>query len=194
MTQPLRVLVAAGAVGVVLLTLLPLGGLLAGIVDPPPSAFGNATPTLGELLERSRALQLLATTLALAVVVTAVVLPLGTWLGWVEQRGRYPGARSLGVLGLMPLAMPSYILASTVRESFGPGGWIGASLGLPVFTGFWPAALVLALITIPYVQLLVSAALMRMSASEEEAARTLGAARGTRREELAKRVEAGREL
>ena len=165
MSRWLRGLLVVGAFGVVSLTLLPLGGLLAGLIDPPPSGFGGEARTLTELFAQSGTARLFGTTVALALVVSTAVIPLGTWLAWVEQRAHYPGGRVLGVLDLMPLAIPSYILASTVRETFGPGGWIGAPLGLPVSSGFWPAAGVLTLITVPYVQLLVGAALMRMSAA-----------------------------
>lgn len=175
MIRPVGARLRWASIAVVGLVLLPLAGLLAGLIWPPRGGFATEPPTLARLALQSGALRLLGTTLALAGVVTVVVVPLGTWLAWVEQRTRYPGARLLGVLDLMPLAMPSYIVASTVRESFGPGGWIGAGLGLPIFTGFAPAALVLMLVTVPYVQLLVAAGLMRGSAAEEEAARCLGA-------------------
>jgi len=173
---------ALAALGVAV-PLLPLLGLLAGVLDPPPTPFGDAPPgSLGARLlalpgdlAASGALGLLGRTLALAAVVAAAALPLGTWLGWVEQRARYPGARALAVLGLLPLAIPSYVLAATLRSALGPGGAVGGALGLTRFTGFGPAALALTLVTTPYVQLLVSAALARVPAEEEEAARVLGA-------------------
>lgn len=165
----------AFAVGVTCLTLVPLAGLLLGALHPPPSPFASGPTSLRALFARSDAVRLFASTLALAAVVSLAALPMGAWLAWVEQRAQYLGGRALGVLSLLPLAMPSYLVASTIRESAGPGGVIGRHLGLGAFRGFWPAALVLTVITVPYVQLLVSAALARLSAAEEEAARTLGA-------------------
>lgn len=143
------------------LPVAPVAGLLIG---PPSAGFSNAPGDLGE------GLQLLLTTLALALVVSGAAAFAGTWLAWVEQRSSYRGVRLLGVLSLMPLAVPSYILAGTLRHTLGPGG-----IGRVPFTGFWPAALTLTLATIPYVQLLVSAALARVPSADEEAARTLGA-------------------
>ncbi len=171
----LRSLPLAGAVAVTLLVLLPLGGLIAGALHPPPTPFHTGPATFAALIQRSGVWRLFASTLGLGAVVSLAALPSGTWLAWVEQRARYPGVRALGILTLLPLALPSYLVASTIRDTVGPGGLVGRSLGLGVFRGFWPAALVLTVITIPYVQLLVSAALARMSAAEEEAARSLGA-------------------
>jgi iron(III) transport system permease protein len=168
---------AAARLGAGLATLLPLVGLLTALGQPAADPFGAASPGLGELLGRSGALALLGRTLALALCATALAVPLGTWLAWVEQRTEYPGRAWLGVADLLPLAVPSYILAAALRESLGPGGALGAALGLPRFTGFGPAVLALALIGAPYVQLLVGAALLRLSAAEEEAARLLGASR-----------------
>ena len=111
----------------------------------------------------------------LALCVAALALPLGTLFAWAERRWVYPGARFLCVLTLVPLAIPSYVLAGTVRQALGPGGWLGGPLGLPTFAGFGAAVAVLTLTTTPYVQLLVGAALARSGADEEEAARTLGA-------------------
>lgn len=151
-----------------LLVLLPVGGLVAALVQggggDPLSWL--AAPGTGALLGRS---------VALAVVVTGLVLPAGAFLAWAEQRARRPRWLPPAWVALLPLAMPSYLVASALREALGPGGWPGRWLGGGVFAGFWPSALVLAVITLPFVQLLVGAALARSSASEEEAARLLGA-------------------
>jgi len=156
------------------LVLLPLLGLAAAAIDPPPDPFGGPPPRAADVLSGG----LLGVTVALGLIVTALSVGVGGWLAWVEARADYPGRAPLGVLGLLPMAMPSYVLAATVATTLGPGGWVGKPLGLPVFSGFWGATLVLVVATAPYVQLVVGAALGRLSASEEEAARTLGASRG----------------
>lgn len=159
------------ALGALAVVLLPLAGILVAVVDPPAGPLGDAAPSLFDVITPELAL----TTLALGVLVGGLAVVLGTWLAWVEARGTYPGRSVLGVLGLLPLAVPSYVLASTLATTLGPGGFVGRPLGLPVFSGFATAVLVLVLSTTPYVQLVVGAALGRMSAGEEEAARTLGA-------------------
>lgn len=164
------------------LPLLPLLGLAAASWAPAPRLFaGGADADWSTLLTHpSGGPGPLVLSGLLALCVGAVALPLGTLFAWAERRWTYPGARVLGLLTLLPLAIPSYVLAGTLRQTLGPGGWLGGPLGLPVFSGFWAAALVLILTTTPYVQLLVGAALARAGADEEEAARVLGA-RGWRR-------------
>lgn len=157
------------------LVLLPLLGIGYGLAVPPPSIFGLEPEPLATLITSSGVVSLLLRSLLLSGVVAVAALVLGTWLAWIEQRTRYPLVRILAVASLLPLAVPSYLVAAVLREQLSPGGWIGGPLDLPPFTGLLPAAITLTVITAPLVQLVVGAALARSSAAEEEAARTLGA-------------------
>jgi len=80
----------------------------------------------------------------------------------------------------LPLVVPSFVMATTVIEFFGPGGVLNGWLGVfgvdetPVIAGLPGATLVLVLMTYPYVFLSVRAALRRMDPSLEEAARSMG--------------------
>lgn len=103
------------------------------------------------------------TSLALAVVVGAGALVVGTATAWIVGRTRLRGRRAWAVLLLLPLAVPSYVAAY---------GWVSLA---PWFSGFWAAALVLVASTAPYVALPVFAALSRGEAGLEEVARSLGA-------------------
>lgn len=152
---------------------LPLAGLLGAIVDPPPDPLGG-NPSLSSVLSGSRVGELLVSSLGLSVVVAVLATGLGAALAWAEARLEFPGRSVLGVMALLPLASPSYLLAATFAHAFAPGGAAGF-LGLARPTGLWAAALVLVVVTTPYVQLVVGAALARGSAAEEEAARSLGA-------------------
>ena len=105
-----RIFAAATA----LLVVSPLIGLLVGLVNPPPDPYGMPIPSLAELLTRSRALQLLANSVILSVAVSVCAVLSGGWLAWAEQRLDYPGRRGLGVLSLLPLASPSYLVAATM--------------------------------------------------------------------------------
>jgi len=165
----------AGIVALGLLVVVPALGLLVHAVDPPADPFGGAPPSLATLLMAPGTAGLVLRTLALAAGVSAGSVVLGTLLAWSEHRLDLPGARWLGMLTLLPLALPSYIVAGTVRSAMGRGGWLGSALGLDGFTGLPAAVLVLTVATTPYVQLVVGAALTRIGASTEEAARTLGA-------------------
>lgn len=134
-----------------------------GLVEPPP-------------LRWTRVLLLVGKTLALAGFVSFFSLILGTFLGILQGRASYPGRRLLSLLSLLPLAVPSYLLAAIVRESMAPQGALGEWLGTEgIFSGFWPAVFVLTLSCTPYVHLLVSSAMSTFAAGEDEAARSLGA-------------------
>ncbi len=165
----------AGGIAVALLVAVPLVGLGVAVLDRAPDPFTGAQPLLLDLVRTSHALDLLGTTMALALIVALGAAVLGTWLAWAEARWTTPMGRWLALATLLPLAMPSYVVAATAATTLGPGGWIGRPLGLPRLTGFWMAAAVLLVVTTPLVQLIVAAALARSSAAEEEAARTLGA-------------------
>jgi len=158
-----------GAVGIVSLVALPIVGMIfahaqpPGLVTPPPLEWGRVWP-------------LVLRTLLLAFGVAAASLLLGTVLGFAQARMAYRGRRVLGVLSILPLAIPSYLIAAIVRESMAPNGPLGSLLATEsVFTGMGPAALVLTVACTPYVQVLVASALTRFPAAEEEAARALGA-------------------
>ena len=155
------------------LVLVPLAGLVHSVVSPPVALFPAPPAAPAELL------RLLGRSIGLAAGVALVAVPVGTWLGWAEQRSADRSVRWLSIGCLLPLAVPSYVLAGALREQVGPGGRIGgilAGLGLELDArGLGAAALVLVAITTPLVQLLVSASLSRLSAAEEEAARALGA-------------------
>jgi iron(III) transport system permease protein len=166
---------SAGAFIVTFIVFIPLVGLMLGLLDPIPNPFLGTTPSFTSLLQQTGAQKMLLNTVLIAVAVSVAAVCMGTWLAYMQQRADYPGRKLLSLLCLMPLAMPSYLLAATLRESLGPGGMLGKPLGFPMFTGFWPAFIVLVLTTVPFVQLLVNATLARSSSAEEEAARTLGA-------------------
>lgn len=166
--------------GIASLTLLPLGGLLLGFLELPgtyPSYLAESY-TLVQLIQQKGLTKLIFNTLSLAMIVSTFAVFIGTWLAWVEQRTSYWGAKWLGRLDLLPLAMPSYILAVVLREAIGPGGFLGSFFHWPLFRGFIPAVIVLTIITVPYVKLLVFSVLTRLSAAEEDVAYCLGASKG----------------
>ena len=170
-------LILLGAVLIIFVTAIPLLGLIASLFNPPSNPFVLEPPTLGALFQQTGALILLGNTLALALLVSGFSVGIGLWLAWVEQRTVYPGVKWLGILDLLPLAMPGFLLAIALQGSLGPGGVIGSIFNLPPFRGFFPTVIVLTLSLTPYAQLIISAALKRGSVAEEEAARGLGATR-----------------
>lgn len=162
----------AAALVVAALCGVPLLALAIAVANPAPDPFSGAAPSLGAAFGAAGGWRLLWRSVLLAVGVAAVALPAGTWLAWVEHRLSFPGRAVVAVLTVVPLAMPSYVLAACVARSLGPGGW------LPLFervSGLPAAVGVLGVVTVPYVQLIVGASLVHGSAAEEEAARSLGA-------------------
>lgn len=157
---------------VALLALAPLAYLAV-------RAVGAADGPL-DLALRPRTVQVLGNTLFLALVVGAASVAVGLPLGWLTARTDLPARRVWAVLVVIPLAIPSYVLAFALIATIGPGGAVRDLLApfgverLPSFYGFPGAALVLTLATYPYVTLAVRATLWRTDTGLEEAARMLG--------------------
>jgi iron(III) transport system permease protein len=134
---------AISALGVfaALSALLPLGYLLVRL-------FAGVEKALAELL-RARTLELLANTLLLTVSVTIAAMLLGFLQAWLTTRTNLFGAAFFAVLGTLPLAIPSYVLALAYTSVF------------PSFNGFFASWITLSLASAPYVFLAVSASLIR---------------------------------
>lgn len=162
---------AAGVV-VALLALAPLAYLAV-------RAAGVADGSL-DLVFRARTVQVLANTLAMALLVGAGAIALGLPIGWLTARTDLPARRLLTVLTLIPLAVPSYVLTFAVIGMLGPTGTLAgllAPLGvdrIPALYGLPGAVFVLTLATYPYVAIAVRAASRRLDPTLLEAARTLG--------------------
>lgn len=113
-------------------------------------------------LWQARTAALVGRSLMLVVVVTAVCVVLGVGLAVLVTRTDLGARRPLAVALTLPLAMPSYLLAYL---------WVSV---YPAVSGFWGAALVLALVSYPLVFLTTMAALSRIDPAQEEVARSLG--------------------
>ena len=158
-----------GTAAISSLVLMPLLGLTLAIIDRQPDAFTGEVSSIEDLVTGAGVVVLLLRSMALAIAVAIGSVLCGGWLAWVEHRTKVP--RWWALLTLLPLAMPSYIVAATLRSALSPGGWIGSNLGLPHMTGFGVAVIVLTVITAPLSQLIIGAALRNTSPAEEEAAR-----------------------
>ena len=117
---------------------------------------------LAENLFRARTLELIYNSLSLTLVVCITAMTVGTAQAWLSFRSDLAFRRFFQVVAILPLAMPSYVLAYA---------WLSVASGINGFIGSW---LVLSISTSPYVFLAVSAAFNRHSGSGEEVARTLG--------------------
>jgi iron(III) transport system permease protein len=117
---------------------------------------------LAENLFRARTLELIYNSLSLTLVVCITAMTIGTAQAWLSFRSDLAFRRFFQVVAILPLAMPSYVLAYA---------WLSVASGINGFIGSW---LVLSISTSPYVFLAVSAAFNRHSGAGEEVARTLG--------------------
>lgn len=164
-------LLAAGLV-IAFLALLPLVYLVI-------RALGAESDVLGFLL-RPRTVGAVAGTLALGVLVGIGSVALGVPIAWLTTRTDLPGRRIWAILTLVPLALPSYVVGFAFLAFFGPRGTLQGMLApfgveqLPSIGGLFGAALVLTLVSFPYVALATRAALLRLDPSVEESARLLG--------------------
>ena len=132
------------------------------------------------LVFRARTAQILGRTVLLIGIVTVISTVLGTLLAWFTLRTDMPFKRVATVAVVMPLVIPSFVMATTAIQFFGPGGlledWL-APFGMermPRFSDLRGATLVLVLMTYPYVFLAARGALRRLDPALEEAARSMG--------------------
>lgn len=118
-------------------------------------------------------------------VLLALLVALGTVLiavpyAFLVVRSDIPARRIWGLVGALPLVVPSYVGAFALVGAFGPRGLLRELLApfgverLPEMYGFAGALTVLVLFTYPYVLLLVAASWRRIDSSLERAARGMG--------------------
>ncbi|MDX1419498.1 MAG: iron ABC transporter permease [Rubricoccaceae bacterium] len=164
-------LVAAGV-------LVPLGYLLVRAFEAEPEE-------LAALLLRWRNVRLLGNTLGLTAGVLAAATALALPLAWLVTRTDLRGARVVTLLGVLPLAVPGYVMAYALLGLAGTNGLL-AQVGVvwPRPSGYGGALVALTLYTFPYLFLNLRTVLLGLDPSLEEAARSLG----YREREVARRV------
>lgn len=114
------------------------------------------------LLWRPRVGELLVNTVQLTVLVTVLCIVVGLAAAWCVERSDMPFARTLGVLLVLPLAVPEYVNGSA---------WVSL---FPDMHGFWAATFVMTLSHYPLVYLPAAAVLRFGDPALEESSRMLG--------------------
>ncbi|RWA23441.1 ABC transporter permease [Mycolicibacterium brumae] len=109
-----------------------------------------------------RTAALIGRSLLLVTVVTAASVLLGVGLAVLLARTDLAARRVWAVALMLPLAVPSYLMAFL---------WVSL---FPRFGGLWGSALTLTLVCYPLVLMTTLAALTRVDPGQEEVARTLG--------------------
>jgi iron(III) transport system permease protein len=172
-------LVAAAAIAAV--AMAPLGGLVffaaRGSGSTWPHLVANVLP------------HALRTTILLLTGVGLLVVVIGVGTAWLVTMFRFPGRRVFEWALLLPLAVPTYIIAyayldvmhpigpvqSALRDLFGVGR--PRDLWFPEVRSLGGCIFLLGVVLYPYVYLPVRALFLMQSGAMIEVARTLGASR-----------------
>jgi iron(III) transport system permease protein len=157
--------------------LLALAGLAGAWLTPAPEVWTH----LRQHVLPGAAVNTLALLLAVAVGCGAI----GVACAWLNARCEYPGRRVFDWALLLPLALPTYVVAFVAIGLFDYAGPVqaawrtlsGSRATLFSPNGWGWAAALLVLCFYPYVYLTVRAVLLRQGDSAGEAARTLGLGR-----------------
>ncbi len=135
--------------------------------------------TLDFLLRRS-AVMVVLRTLITVILTTAFSLLVAVPAAWLTMRTDLPLRRLLSVALALPLVVPSFVMATTSIEAFGPRGVLQRMLEplgvqkLPDIYGLEGATFVLVLMAYPYVYLTVRGAIANMNPELAEACRSMG--------------------
>ena len=160
--------------------LLPVALVVIGVVIPLVylliRAFQADPDELARLVLRMRNLELLWNTLTLTVGVLGGTAMLAFPLAWLTTRTDLPGRRWLTWLGVLPLAIPGYLMAYALLGATGSQGVLSEIIGvapdrLSGYTGAWVA---LSLGTFPYLFLNLRTTLLDLDPALEESAQALG--------------------
>ncbi len=159
--------------------------VLVGLAMLLPIAYlvirgAGATTEAWELLFRVRTLHIIGRTSLLVFIVTGFSVLLAVPIAWLTTRSDLPYRRVWSVLTTMPLVVPTFVGAFPFVSVLGPRGVLQQVLEplgverLPDIYGLPGAALVLVLLSYPYILLTVKSAFQGLDPSLEESARTLG--------------------
>ncbi|WP_132249820.1 ABC transporter permease [Methylobacterium segetis] len=181
LTQPLRSPPLAWALGALALT----GLVLSPLVSLGHAALQGSGELWPHLLEYVLPQAVLQTAGLLAGVGLAVTL-IGTGAAWLVAAYDFPGRRLLEIGLLLPLAVPTYIVAFAYLDLLHPLGPVQSGLRdlfgiasprdlrLPELRSLPGCILLLGFVLYPYVYLPTRALFLMQAANLLEAARTLG--------------------
>ncbi|HIF72364.1 MAG TPA: molybdate ABC transporter permease subunit [Dehalococcoidia bacterium] len=123
-------------------------------------------------------ISIVALSLQIALVATAVTLPLGMFVAWLLVRKQFPGKFALDVIVSLPLALPPVVIGYALLWVVGTNGWIGqlseSIFGSTLAFTWLAAALAAAIVSLPLVVRSFTAALAGVDPRLEVAARGLG--------------------
>jgi molybdate transport system permease protein len=123
----------------------------------------------------------LGLSLRVALLATAVVLPLGVVLAHVQARRRYPGHGLVTTVLLMPLVLPptvtGYYLVVLLGHDGPLGGLVRRLTGADIMFTYWACVVTAGTMALPLVVRTVQGAFEALDPTYEEIAATLGVGR-----------------
>jgi iron(III) transport system permease protein len=153
----------------VALVLLPVASVLVGAFGGPSETWRHlASTVLTDYVSHS---------LLLVLGVGAATLLLGVSTAWLITTCDFPGRRFFEWSLILPLSVPTYIMAYTYAEILRGGSLLGPESSAALRSNLMTlpgAGLVIALALYPYVYLITRASFLRQSGSVLETARILG--------------------
>jgi len=157
----------------ILLIVLPIIGVYSQSLE-------RGVGALWESIADPLAWKAVLLTLKLSVIATLINMLIGTMVGWVLNRYRFPGRRLLNSLVDLPFALPTAVGGLMILLLLGPNSFVGGlaqKLGFEIV--FHEPAIVIAMmfVTFPFVIRAVQPLLEELDKSEEEASYTLGASK-----------------
>lgn len=149
--------------------LLPMVYLLARALEAD-------TATLIDVVFRERNLKLLWNTLTLTLCVLTLTTLIALPFAWLVTRSDLKHRKFHSLMGVLPLAVPGYVMAYALMGLSGYYGFANHFFGLrlPRPEGLSGSAIALTLYTFPYLFLNLRASLLGLDPSLEESARSLG--------------------
>ncbi|MEQ6916504.1 ABC transporter permease [Halomonas aquatica] len=164
-------------IGIALIVALPVIVVLAHLFMPTDGIWQHLGSTV---LPRY-----LGNTLFLVVAVGLGTFVIGTGTAWLVVMCRFPGRRLFEWGLLLPLAVPTYVIAyaytdflqyagplqTWLRETF---DWSAGDYFFPDIRSLWGAATLITLVLYPYVYMLARAAFLEQSVCVLDVGRTLG--------------------
>ena len=126
-------------------------------------------------------LKLSLNTVSLIILVVIFSILISLPLAFLNVRTNLPFAKYLTSISVLPIALPSYVMATTQIEIWSKNGWVHNFFKMffdmnsfPSFYGLPGSVFVLSLITYPYVYIGLSAMFRRFDYQMIDASRTLG--------------------
>lgn len=162
---------------IALLVAVPVLVILVHVFFPSGEVWGHLISTvMGRYLSN---------TVILSLSVALGTILIGTTCAWLVVMCRFPGRRLFEWALLLPLAVPTYVIAyaytdflqfagpvqSTLREWF---GWQHGDYYFPEIRSLGGAIMLITAVLYPYVYLLARASFMEQSVSALDVGRTLG--------------------